>query len=186
MSVRLILTRASARPWHRVGYAHATGVAYTDSGQLSGAALAAYLDGPAEIFLPRLRALSGHFAAVLETREGALAAVDRIRSIPLFYARMGKSFALGTDARKVARAVGARLDDPAAAAELLLASAVVGGRTLSRSIRQVQAGEVVRLEGDAAMPTRYFRYAGAPPLAGSQEELVEEASEAWNAPSRRS
>jgi asparagine synthase (glutamine-hydrolysing) len=175
MSVRLLLTGPSVRPWHRAGCAHATGIAYTDSGPLSGAALAAYLDGPAESFLPRLCALSGHFAAVLETGDGSLAAVDRIRSIPLFYARMGKSFALGTDARKVARAVGARLDDPAAAAELLLASAVVGGRTLSRGIRQVQAGEVVRLEGDTAWPTRYFRYASGPPLAAAPDELEAEA-----------
>jgi asparagine synthase (glutamine-hydrolysing) len=140
---------------------------------LRAPALAAHLDGPATSFVDRLAALSGTFAAV-HTGDVVIAAVDRIRSTPLFYGRdAAGTLCLSDDARWLADATDARLDDPAAAAEFMLASATTGASTLSSSVRQMQAGEAVTFESGQETSHRYFRYGVGPTLDASEDELVE-------------
>ncbi|MEM1042641.1 MAG: asparagine synthase-related protein [Bacteroidota bacterium] len=175
--MRLHLSEGGARPWHRAGAVWARGVAFAPDGALLiGAALADHLDGAGEDFAGRVAALDGTFAAV-RTGEVAVAAVDRVRSMPLFYGRGAEgTWHLSDDARHVADRTGAQLDDPLAVAEFMLASATSGPSTLSTSVRQVQAGEAVTLGAGGATGTRYYRYGVAPLFDAPEEDLVEEGA----------
>lgn len=174
----LHLTADGPRPWHRTGAVRARGVGFAPDGTcLEGPALAAWLDGPAETFVERITALDGTFAAV-HSGEDTIAAVDRIRSTPLFYGRDAEgAWHLSDDARRIAEATDARLDDAVAAAEFMLQSATTGATTLSTSVRQVQAGEAVTFDGAEPTGTRYYRYGDASvETDASEEELVEEGA----------
>ncbi len=163
------------RPWHQSGSVRACGAAFAPNGTLlEGATFAAYLDGPAASFADRLEALSGTFAAVYSD-EVVIAAVDRIRSTPLFYGRdAAGTLCLSDDARWLADATDARLDDPVAAAEFMLTGNTTGPSTLASSVQQVQAGEAVTFGPDTATAHRYFRYGVGDRLDASEDELVAE------------
>ena len=175
MNHHIHLAGAPGRPWFRTGRAHATGTAYLGNNtHFAGRSLAAHLDGSPGEFASRVAALSGSFAAVLETDDVVLAASDRIRSIPLFYGETPAGIALSDDARWVAEQVGARLDSAPAAAELLLGSCTTGASTLSSAVRQVLAGEIVRLGRGPAGADRYFRYGTGEVLQEAEEDLFHE------------
>ena len=173
-----LFTDGGPRPWHRSGGTWARGVAYGADGAIRARRdLAAHLDGPPETLADRVAALSGTFAVVCERGGVVAAAVDRIRSLPLFYGRdAGGAVVLGDDALALARALGGRLDHPAPAAELMLQSATVGPSTLSAAVRGVQAGEAVVFRDGEPEARRYFRYADRPALDGTEEELVAEGA----------
>lgn len=173
--MKLHLTTPGPRAWHHVGAVHARGLAFTPAGDyVEGAALAAHLDGPADSFVERVAALDGTFAAV-HVGDTTTAAVDRIRSLPLFYGRdrMG-TWHLSDDARRIADLTNARLDDATAAAEFMIQNATTGPTTLSSSIRQVQAGEAVTIGAAEPTDTRYYRYGAAPLIDASEDALIEE------------
>ncbi len=175
MKLHLVGTRP--RPWHHFGAVHARGVAFAPDGMLlEGAVLAAHLDGPAETFVERIATLDGTFAAV-HAGETVLAAVDRIRSMPLFYGCDAEgTWHLSDDARHIADVADARLDDALAVAEFMVQNATTGPTTLSTSVRQIQAGEAVRFSDAEVTGTRYYRYGDASLIDASEEELVEEGA----------
>jgi asparagine synthase (glutamine-hydrolysing) len=176
--VRLFLSSGGARPWRRSGGTWARGTAYGADGPIwEGAALAAHLDGPPATLGSRVAALSGTFAVVCE-REGTVAvAADRIRSFGLVWGRDADgTLCLGDDALALAHAVGARLDSPEAAAELMLQSAVVGPSTLSTAVRGAQAGEAVVFRDGEERRQRWARYADGPALDVPEADLVEEGA----------
>lgn len=173
--MKLHLRTGGPRPWHHVGRVHARGVAFAPDGTLlTGPALAAHLDRSDLPFPDRLGALSGTFAAVF-AGEPAVAVVDRIRSLPLFYGRdAAGTLCLSDDARWLAAETNARLDDPIAAAEFMLQSATSGPSTLSTSVQQVQAGEAVTFATAGPNRTRYFRYTEGSVIDAAEDDLVAE------------
>jgi len=131
--------------------------------------------------------LNGCWALVVDAGGSLLLAVDRSRSIPLFY-----SVGAGARGAGAPRAAGHPDAWPAssagewsdvAAAEFLAAGYVTGSETLDPAIRQVQAGEVVALHRSGASDPphvekrRYYRLLPAAPRAESavrlQTELIE-------------
>ncbi len=174
--------------WHTTGPVRARGWGATPDGRVHvGAALAEHLalppdggapdratpDGAVAAFASRAAALGGDWAAVWSDGDATVLAVDRARSIPLCYARTGTgAWLAGDDARALARAVGARADDPLAAAALMLAGVVTGSDTLAPGVQQVQAGERVRLTPGGVQAERVFRFGAGPVAAGDDEELV--------------
>ncbi len=176
MSARVHLASSPSRPWHWNGQAAARGFVRTADGErLEGAALAAHLDA-ADDLPAALATLSGEFAWVRAEPGREAAAVDAIRSLPLFYGRDAEGrLCLSDDVRWVAAAVDARLDDPAAVAEFMLQGLTTGPTTLASAVRQVQAGEVVSWDGGAASARRHFRYGLGEPLEGDEEALAEAA-----------
>ncbi len=162
--------------WHQAGATWARGTAYTpDGAALDAPALAAYLDATPDTFADHIASLGGTFAAV-QTGLTVRTATDRVRSIPLFYGHNGAELCLSDDARWLAETVGARLDSPVAAAELLLASITTGASTLCSAVRQVQAAEIVTFaaEGGAPSSARYFFYGDGDRLDADETALVAE------------
>ena len=132
--------------WHSGDAAHVRGAAFSGDELWLRERLAVELHRATDLagltqFLSRL---NGFFAAVSQVDEHALlAAVDRTRSMPLFYASAGGSFYLSDDAEWVQRQVGYAEPDELIAAEFLLAGYVTGPDTLNPRVKQLQAGEAL-------------------------------------------
>lgn len=171
MSLTLHLVRNAGRRWHRHGQAAAKGFAFRGGVLLDGPALAAAVDQAGHELPAFVAGLSGTFAVAWVDAEAgrAHAAVDRIRSTPLFY---GGRY-LSDDAHWVADQTQGRAGDPVATASFLLQGQVIGAATLIDTVRQVQAGEVASFEAGGWTTTRYFQYGDAGPVDADKGEGVE-------------
>ena len=137
---------------------------------LDAAALAARFEalGDHASFISSLRQLNGFFA-VVQTGEGTCRlAVDRIRSIPLFYAAREGEFRASDDCYWVDEQLGDQSRNELAAAEFLHLGYVTGSDTTSAVVKQCRAGEVIvaYVDGQGAIgvePSRYYYYKHLPP-----------------------
>ena len=94
-----------------------------------------------ERFVEILKAADGCFTLVLETADHIFAAVDRVRSRPLFYALAGGRLLLDTSAHDLRSRLGDPPLDESALAEFLLAGYNCCGDTLIAGIKQLEAGQ---------------------------------------------
>lgn len=88
-----------------------------------------------------LNHFNGFFALISHTDQGMLAAVDRIRSIPLFYGQTDNHLFLSDDAEWVRYQVGDSEMEPTAQEEFQLVGYVTGSDTLFQNVKQLQPGE---------------------------------------------
>lgn len=156
-----------------------TGTAFTKNGQmLSGEALMDYLasfDIP-ENLAHNLPDLNGFYAFAVKKGSHLIAAVDRIRSIPLFYGQRGHDFFISDSADWVRNQVGDDKIDPLAKEEFLLCGYVTGPDTLFPEVKQLQAGEAIIVGQDIkgnlqVNPQRYFHYLPSMDSPESEEEI---------------
>ena len=103
-----------------------------------------------------LLTLNGNFALALETPRYIFCTVDRVRSIPLFYAVNGDEALFSDDANHLRD----RLDPPfneENGAEFLVTGYVTGPDTLFDGISQLQAGEyLVYDKADGSLITQFY------------------------------
>ncbi len=121
-----------------------------------------------------LLALNGSFALAVETPRHIFCAVDRIRSIPLFYA-VNENEALFSDDANHLRD---RLNPPfneENGAEFLVTGFVTGPDTLFDGISQIQAGEyLVYNKEDESLDTHFYhRFCHGDYFSDSEEELLD-------------
>jgi asparagine synthase (glutamine-hydrolysing) len=134
--------------------AHLRGAVFT-GGLLhrTAAGLAAHLPA-ASAALPAWRdclpGLNGFFALVCETEDRLIAAVDRVRSMPLFHGEHGNAVYVSDDAEWVRRQLGDTRMDPVARDEFQLTGYVTGADTLFPRVKQLQAGELLLVEARRA------------------------------------
>jgi len=87
---------------------------------------------------------------------------DHVRSLPLFYATIGKQAFVSDDANWIRQQVRDDALDEDSVTEFLLAGLVSGHDTLSPSVKQLQAGEAVELvltsDGIRRSSARFFAY----------------------------
>jgi asparagine synthase (glutamine-hydrolysing) len=111
--------------------------------------------------LNALESLDGHFAAIVETPQCIIAAVDRVRSIPLLWAALPTGGCLIGDhsAPFLERlSLGKNLIDADAAQDLALAGYVLGRDTLYRPVKALLPGEVAVFAGAKPQIRRYALY----------------------------
>jgi len=129
---------------------------------------------PNEVLERELKHLNGSFALVIKTSDCTLAAVDRLRSIPLFYGSNGNGLILSNNADRVRRFVGDVSTGDLATKEFLLTGYVTGRDTLYPHVKQIQAGEFVSIR-ESALPevttVRYYRFTHNNYLYDPQEQL---------------
>jgi len=140
--------------------------------------LRALWQSPTGLTAPGLRrilaALNGDFAVVIRAGGEVIAAVDRLRSIPLFYGLSRQRFLLSDDAWRVRSFVGDRELDPDTATEFLLTGYVTGSDTLYRNLKQIRSGEMIRVEDVGTIRItreRYYRYFHLDSREEPEEEL---------------
>jgi asparagine synthase (glutamine-hydrolysing) len=99
-----------------------------------------------------VRELNGSFAVTVRARDGVFAAVDRLRSIPLFYGGRREEggarseLKVSDDAFWVRQQTGDTSIDPVSEGEFIRAGYVFGRHTLSPSVRQLEPGQYLLME----------------------------------------
>lgn len=125
--------------------------------------------------LETLAALDGHFAAIVETPQFTIAAVDRARSIPLLWAALPNGgYLIGDHATPFLEllSLGGSDIDADAAQDLALAGYVLGRDTLYRQVKALLPGEFVSFAGASAKP-QFNRYAIYRPWLVPSGEQIE-------------
>jgi asparagine synthase (glutamine-hydrolysing) len=132
-------------------------------------------------FLSALQRLNGFYAVIRENDDGVYAAVDRIRSIPLFYGTRNSYFYISDDAHWIRDQVGDKNFEEIAETEFLLTGLVTGPDTLYRNVKQLQAGEAITVEygseGNRISTHRYYRYIHSYHMDAAEEEFLERHDE---------
>ena len=107
-----------------------------------------------------LRMLDGHYAICIATPDGFLAAVDRVRSIPLAYAPKGDGLVLDDQAWRLGRRLGLDMEDidPDAALAFAMSGFTIGRATLYRGMKQLLPGEFLLCQTGRSAPLLH-RYA---------------------------
>lgn len=125
-----------------------------------------------------LRLQNGFYALVWKNADTLYAAVDHIRSIPLFYALKDGAFYLSDDADWVRKQVGNTVMDEIAKEEFQLAGYVTGRDTLYPDVKQLQAGEFLHVNTLSESPKveteRYYRFLHTEPETFNETELSQQ------------
>jgi asparagine synthase (glutamine-hydrolysing) len=152
----------SAAHWVQVGNTHATGQAHDASGKLLRAAeIAGAFASLAshDAWGATAAGLNGRFAVVKLDETHAFAAVDRLRSVPVFYAHVEQGFVIADRADSIRPLLHSSTLDPAAVIEFRLAGYVTGDQTLVAGLHQLRAGHVLAQQsGDPAEGRQYAYY----------------------------
>lgn len=129
------------------------------------------------------RKLNGRWALVVCWPDGeGFAAVDRLRTIPLFYGRLDDGrLVVGDSAAGLGDCAGAREIDLEAAVEMLLSGYVMGSRTIRRAVSQVQPGEVLHWRGGEVTVDRHFRFLRTEVSAEDPDSLMDALDETMDA-----
>lgn len=131
-----------------------------------------------EQFIEGLKNLNGFYTLIKHNEHELYAAVDRVRSIPLFYGQKGNDFYLSDSAEWIRRKLGNQEMDTLAREEFLLTGYVTGPYTLFPDVKQLQAGEAITLEdtkqGLAVKIVPYYRFLHEHEQDKHMEDLLEE------------
>lgn len=123
-----------------------------------------------------LAQLNGFFAIVIQSGQNCFAAVDRVRSIPLFYGQVNGQIFLSDDAEYVRKSVGDIEIAPVARQEFLFTGYVTGNETLFPNVRQLQAGECLWINqtenGQELTTHRYYRFLHTEPDVPVDDETL--------------
>ncbi|MDP6175652.1 MAG: asparagine synthase-related protein, partial [Rhodospirillales bacterium] len=115
--------------------------------------------------------LDGHFALVVARGGEALAAVDRIASIPLSYGFDGAAWRVDGNARRLAAGLGATRVNPDAALALAMSGATIGSATLLEGLETLGAGEAVLFRlGREPQRRRLYLYIPYPGESSSADD----------------
>ena len=144
----------------RKGYLNEGGFASADFAALADELITATVAGNAECIGKKLRLLDGHFALCIVTPSGILAAVDRVRSIPLAYAVSAGELVIDDQVSRMRNTLGLNVEDtdPDATLAFAMSGFTIGRATLYRSIHQLLPGEFL-LHTDGAKEPAVHRYA---------------------------
>ena len=102
--------------------------------------------------------LSGFFSFIIHRDNNLFAAVDHVRSIPLFYTFCTENFLISNDAEYIRKTVGDNELDPIALQEFS-GNMVCMCETLFKSTKQIQVGEVIAIKNNNSIEKyRYFAF----------------------------
>lgn len=106
--------------------------------------------------------LNGSFAVVISSKYWLFAAVDRVRSIPLFYGQRNNKLFISDDAGWIKKQADSPKMDEIASTEFVLTGYVTGQDTLFQDVKQIQAGECIWFKKNINSykfdTHRYFRF----------------------------
>jgi len=130
----------------------------------------------ADDFISSLKQLNGFFAVVQQKEDTIYAAVDRVRSVPLFYSLKDGDFYISDDPNWIQKEIQSDEVDEIAAAEFMLTGYVTGKDTLYPDIKQLQAGEALVLQHSSdclsLRTIQYYRYIPKNYSVCSEEEIL--------------
>lgn len=140
-----------------------------------------YFDGVnnAYEFREKLEEANGVFDVIVKIDELIFAAVDRIRSLPLFYSIYNSNLILSDNANSLKDEIGALEMDNVSVNEFLLAEYVTNEDTLYEDIKQIQAGEYIVFDEDLKELNKYsyYKFEHKDLYDISEEDLIEKLDE---------
>jgi len=187
----IITTHHQGFAWQSRAGIHAKGYLFDGAGTFRrGEKLLDYFVAvtDADSFCSKLREANGCFAVIVETDSQLLAAVDSVRSIPMFHAVKNGSIVLGDDVYAIQQELGgAVVIDPIAREEFLRVGYTVGPRTLDPRVRQIEAGEFYVWDKSTARGSArlYFSHAHGNYTDKSEDVLIEELDQVTSHWARR-
>jgi len=131
---------------------------------------------------------NGFFAIARHTPTATLVAVDRVRSIPVFYGQQGGTVFVSDDAEWVRQSVGDTEMEPLAREEFQLAGYVTGSDTLYPNVKQLQAGELLHIvtgEEPKLATHRWYRFTHSEPEYWDEGELRDDLDKSTESSVRR-
>ncbi|WP_067051547.1 asparagine synthase-related protein [Methanofollis ethanolicus] len=184
MQVKIRLSNRFS-PWRRIETDNADcyikGHIFVDNILTDDEDLASYLSGEVSLSVRDsddiaglFSHLNGEYAVVVDAPDCVLCAVDRVRSIPLFYSRTQGGLLVADEAQALKQSVHAVPDD-IRAAEFLVTGFVTGRDTLLDGIEQIQAGEFLlhdKITGKTDLSPHY-RYGHGDFFPVSEEDMIE-------------
>lgn len=154
--------------WRRLGEINLTGFVY-DFEQHQGALTSI---NNIDVWATKLKELKGFFSIFKQVDNAIFAAVDHIRSRPLFYAVNDQDFYLSDSAEWIRQQLNDNEMDEFAKAEFQLTGYVTGKDTLYKSVKQLQAGECLAYTDGKLSVKRYYRFAHREPVTYSQVDWL--------------
>lgn len=144
-------------PWVQHGRVHAKGYVYGELGLISGVPLAQLFEDVEDFtdFAERMVGLKGFFSVIVVTAAQVFAAVDRVCSTPLQYAR-GDAIVIGDDYKGFVSGYAGM--NVAAAEQYLVAGYTYGRGTILQGVAQILPGEAVALSRLSNDLRREFYY----------------------------
>ena len=132
-----------------------------------------------------IKEANGFFNLVFQTSDTLFAAVDCIRSLPLFYSVKDEDFYISDSAEWIADAINIKDFDELAETEFRCTGYVTGEDTLIPEIKQIQAGEYIKIskgEGKFTITkNNYFVFAHTEPEElFSKEEYMRQLDSAMD------
>jgi asparagine synthase (glutamine-hydrolysing) len=166
--------------WSITGTTYWKGSAFFEERLLDDSSIACMFSSikNADDFISSIKQLNGFFAVVQQKEDTIYAAVDRVRSFPLFYSLKDGDFYISDDPLWIQKEIQAEEVDEIAAAEFMLTGYVTGSDTLYPDIKQLKAGEALALERSSEGPrfkkVRYYQYIPGKYSTSSEEALLSE------------
>lgn len=112
--------------------------------------------GDEKIFKQRVLEANGFFSVIIENENKLFAAVDRLRSIPLFYGQKDGELYISDCAFSVRDQANDLKIDSLSEIEFLRTGYVTGRNTLSGSVKQLEAGEYLLFDGKQIYTKFYY------------------------------
>jgi asparagine synthase (glutamine-hydrolysing) len=107
-----------------------------------------------------INSMRGHFAIIIKTLEEVIVAVDRVSSIPLFYAKYKNKTIISNNAKLIINKYGDNFQeiDKKSFLEMFMSGYTIGRKTLFQNIYRLQAGEYAHISKDSIKVESYYTY----------------------------
>ena len=107
-----------------------------------------------------LTSAGGHFAFVIEAMDRTIAAVDRVRSVPLLYALRDGALYLDDRGNRLRKRLGLGVEDidPEQALAAAMSGYTIGARTLYRDMHDLGVGEALVADASGVRTLSWFIY----------------------------
>lgn len=185
MNIQIHLTAESWKTFHLHGSdLFVKGSAYTESHDLQPVDFSQLK--PKEIDFASwsnfLNSLNGFFALIFRSANFSIVAVDKIRSIPLFYSLTRDHCYVSDNVQWILSQIRDNKMSPEAMEEFQLTGYVTGRDTLFGSVKQLQAGEVLFIENSRSAvtlrPHRYYQFQYESGRLPKEEDLLQQLDQA--------
>ena len=175
MSINIYIEKKLGRNWLQKENIFFTGCFFYDEVLLSEDEVYEYLSKVTDFDTLKtlINHLSGFFSFIIRADDALFAAVDHVRSIPIFYTRCTESFLISNDAEHVRRIVGDTELDSVSVQEFV-GNIVCGSETLFKNVKQIQAGEIIAVENASIKRYRYFSFTHSEKYTEHDADCLEE------------
>ena len=108
-----------------------------------------------------VKSIYGHFALVVQKNDLTFIAVDKIRSTPLFFAKIKDDFFIDYDPKNLVKFNQFhKTIDENAKLEVAMSGFTIGNKTIYKNLYSLKAGELVLFQYDSHEYEHYYKYFG--------------------------